>query len=138
MNSFYFTIAGFTLIGFILILPVFTCSRRAIAELNLKPLWQKRCTGNLGAFGIGIPVIRIALYQDFLVIAFLGQTVIPYRDIAEVSANRSFWSLRGAGVDLKQRGMSSGYHFNLNRRDSTAFMNVIESHLPHHSTKSSG
>jgi hypothetical protein len=135
MDPFYSTIAGLVFVGIILILPVFTCLRRAKAELNLKPLWQKRCTGYLGAFGTNIPSIRVALYQDFLVIGFISQTVIPYRDIGKVSVNRRFWSLRGSGVDIKLRGMSSGYHFNLNLRDSTAFMDVIKPQLLHRSRK---
>jgi hypothetical protein len=135
MDSFYFTIAVLVFVGFVLILPVFTCSRRAKVELNLKPLWQKRCTGYLGAFGTNIPSIRVALYQDFLVIGFINQTVIWYRDIGKVSVKRRFWSLRGSGIDIKQQGMSSGYHFNLNLRDSTAFMNVIKPRLQHCSRK---
>ena len=135
MDFSYFDIAGLTFVGFVLIFPVFACLRRAKAELNLKPLWQKRCTGYLGAFGTNIPSIRVALYQDFLVIGYIGQTVIPYRNIAKVSVKRRFWSLRGSGVALKLRGMSSGYHFNMNLRDSTEFMKVIKPRLPHHSRK---
>lgn len=131
MDSYYETIAGFAMIGIILIVPIFTCSRRASAENNLKPIWQKRCGGKLGAFGIGLPAIRVALYQDFMVIAFLGQTVIPYRDIAEVSEKRSFWALGLSGVALKLRGMSSGYFFNLSRQDSAKFAKIIESNLSH-------
>jgi hypothetical protein len=67
MDPFYFTIVGlsFAFVGFILILPLFTCLRRAKAEHNLKPLWQKRCTGNIGYFATNIPSIRAAIYQDF-------------------------------------------------------------------------
>jgi hypothetical protein len=132
MDPFYLTVGVLVLVGVGMIAPLFTCTRRASCELNLKPLWQKHCTGYLGALGIGIPAIRIALYQDFMVIGFLGPTVISYRDIAEVSVRRKFWSLRRSGVTLKLRGMVSSYHFNL--RDPQAFVKLIEPHLTHHST----
>ncbi len=135
MDSFFAMIAVFAFIGMASILPLFTSSRRANVELNLKPLWQKRCAGKMGAIGIGIPSIRVALYQDFMVIAFLGQTIIPYQDIEEVSIKRAFWSLNFAGVLLKLRGMRADYRFNLNLSDSNEFVKVIESHLPHHSKK---
>jgi hypothetical protein len=137
MDSFYFTIAVLAVVGAAFIVPFFTSSRRANVELNLKPLWQKRCSGKMGVIGIGIPSIRVALYQDFLVIAFLGQTVIPYRNVSGVSV-RGFGSLNYFGVDIKLKDMRSGYHFNLNLRDSKDFVNIIESHLPHHSAQNSG
>jgi hypothetical protein len=76
MEPFYSTVAVIALIVVALILPFFTSSRRASAELNLKPLWQKRCAGKMGAIGIGIPSIRVALYQDFMVIAFLDKRFV--------------------------------------------------------------
>jgi hypothetical protein len=131
MDADYLTIAGLTFVAFILLLPVFTSARRAKAELNLHPLWQKRCTGSIGAIATNIPSIRVAAYQDFLVIAFIGRTVIPYRDISKISVNRKFWSLQRSGVDIKLRGLSSGYHFNMSLKDSTAFMDVIQPRLRH-------
>lgn len=131
MDPFIVTIVVLAVVGITLIAPIFTCSIRANEEVSLKPLWQKRCAGKMGAFAIGIPAIRVALYQDFMVVAFLGQTVIPYRDIAEVTEKRSFWSLGLSGVALKLRGMSAGYFFKLSSRDSTEFKKAIESHLSH-------
>lgn len=135
MEPFFAIIALCAFIGVASILPLFTSSRRADVELNLKPLWQKRCAGKMGVIGIGIPSIRVALYQEFMVIAFLGQTIISYRDIEEVSVKRAFWSLNFSGVLLKLRDMRSGYRFNLNLSDSKEFVKVIQSHLPHHSIK---
>ena len=132
MDPFYFTIASLALIGIVLILPIFISSRRASAELNLKPLWQKRCAGRMGALGTGIPSIRVSLYQDFMVVACLGQRVIPYRDIAEVSAKGNFWSLNFSGVTLKLRGISPEYRFHLNRRDAEKLVNLIEARLPNY------
>ena len=132
MDTFYLIVAVLVLVGSVFIVPLFTCSRRASAELNLKPLWQERCTGKLGGFGIGIPAIRVALYRDFMVIGFLGQTVIPYRDIAEVSLRKGIATLWGTGVTLKLKGMRSYYVFSL--RDPKGFVETVKSHLTHRST----
>jgi hypothetical protein len=131
MDPFYLTATVLVLVGSLLIVPLFTCSRRASAELNLKPYWQERCTGKMGALGIGIRAIRVALYQDFMVIGFLGQIVIPYRDIVEVSVTRSFSFLGASGVTLKLRGIRSGYYFK--SRDPQSLAKMIESHLIYHS-----
>jgi hypothetical protein len=127
MDSFFFTVVFLILVGGVLIAPMFTSSRRASAELKLKPTWQARCSGKLGVLSISIPVIRVALYQDFMVIAFLGQTVIPYREIAEVSVKQGFSFLGSSGVHLRLKGMRSGYHFNLS--DPKAFAKLVEPHL---------
>ena len=68
-----------------------------------------------------------------MVIGFLGQTVIPYHEIAEVSAKKGFWSLGLSGVSLKLRGIRSNYQFNL--RDPKSFVKLIESHLTVESTQ---
>jgi hypothetical protein len=132
MDPFYLTVVGLVLVASFLIVPLYTCSRRASVELNLKPYWQERCTGKIGALGIGIPAIRVALYQDFMVIGFLWQTIIPYRDIVGVSVKRGFSFFGVSGVALKLRGIRSGYHFN--SRDPQSLANMIESHLTDHST----
>ena len=59
MDPFYVTVTVSLLVGAILIVPLFTCSRRASVELNLKPLWEERCTGKIGVLGIGVPAIRV-------------------------------------------------------------------------------
>jgi hypothetical protein len=132
MDSFYITAAVLVVVGGFLIVPLFTCSRRASAEVDLKPLWQERCTGKMGALAIGIPAIRVALYQDFMVIGFLGQTVIPYGDIADVTVEQSLSFLGASGVNLRLKSMRSAYHFN--SRDPKGFAELIESHLTNHSS----
>ena len=132
MDSFYFTVAVLVVVGGVLIVPLFTCTRRASAEMGLKPLWQERCTGKMGILAIGIPAIRVALYQNFMVIGFLGQRVIPYRDIAEVTVMQNLSFLGASGVNLRLKNMRSGYH--LKPRDPKGFAKLIESHLTHHSS----
>jgi len=132
MDPFYITVAVLMVVGGFLIVPLFTCSRRASAEVDLKPLWQERCTGKMGALAIGIPAMRVALYQDFMVIGFLGQTVIPYENIAEVTVKQSLSFLGASGVNLRLKSIRSGYH--LNSRDPKGLSELIKSHLTHHSS----
>jgi len=126
MDSFYITAAVLIVVGTFLIVPLFTCSRRASAEVDLKPLWQERCTGKIGSLAIGIPAIRVALYQDFMVIGFLGQTIIPYENIAEVTVKRSLSFFGASGVDLRLKNIRSGYYFN--SRDPKGFSELLKSH----------
>ena len=127
MDPFYIIAACIVLVGSALIVPMFTCGRSASAELNLEPLWQERCSGKMGAFGIGIPAIRIAIYQDFMVIAFLGQTVIPYRDIAEISLEKGISRTFATGVTLKLKGLRSYYVFN--SHDPKGLVELLKSRL---------
>ena len=127
MDSFPLIMGLLVLVGFVLLLPMFTCTRRASAERELKPLWQEKCSGKLGAIGINLPGIRIALYEHFIVIGFIGPTVIPYKNIERVAVKRSASFLGASGVSIKLRGMLSSYH--LNSRDSTALAKLIEARL---------
>lgn len=68
MEAFPLVMSFVVLVGLVLLLPMFTRTRRASAERELKPLWQENCSGKLGAIGISLPAIRIALYEQFMVI----------------------------------------------------------------------
>ena len=127
MDSFYVTAVILAMIGAAVFVPLFTSSRRASAELHLKPLWERRCVGKMGAIGIGLPAIRVALYEDFIVIAFLGQTVIPYENIAEVSLQKGIPMTFATGVTLKLKGLRSYYVFKM--RDPKRFVEIVRSRL---------
>lgn len=73
--SYFFLI----LIGLALITPFFTCRRRANEEQHLQPTWQEFCSGNMGMFITSSPFMRIAIYDDFMVIGFINPNVIPYK-----------------------------------------------------------
>ena len=132
MDPFYVTIIILVIVGVVIFVPLFTCSRRTSVELNLKPLWERRCIGKMGALGIGVPAIRVALYEDFVVIAFLGQTVIPYENIAEVSLQKGIPMTFATGVTLKLKGLRSYYVFKM--RDPKSFVEIVRSRLTMRST----
>lgn len=101
-----------------------TCGRRAAAESGLKPLWQERCGGKIGALAIAVPGIRIAVYDRFLVISFIGPTVIPYKQVETAAVVHGTGLRRSAGVRIKLRGLRSEYR--LNSREPSVLVNLIE------------
>lgn len=116
-----------TLAGLVFITPFFTCRRRAIAELNLKPIWQEFCSGNMGVVVTNIPFIRIAIYDDFMVVGFINPNVIPYKKIGKVSINRKILFFTVSGVRLKLKGFRSSYFFN--SRNPSVLAKLIKDRL---------
>ena len=127
MDSFPLFMGFLVLIGLALLLPMLTCTRRANVERSLQPFWQEQCSGRLGLIGISYPAIRVALYDQFMVVGFIGPTVVPYTEIQSVAAKRGFSLFGTSGVSIKLRGMISGYHFN--SRDPVALAKLIEARL---------
>ena len=60
-----------------------------------------------------------------MVIGFLSPTVIPYRDIAEVSLKKGIATLWASSATLKLKGTHSSYTFNL--RDPKRFVELVKS-----------
>ena len=132
MDTFVSLVVFILVFASVLLWPVVNSFRRVPAEKGLKPIWQQRCSGGskgVGIIGAGfrtnIPIIRVALYTDFMVIGCFSTQVIPYQNIAEVSLKKSFLSL--GGVHLKLRGLKSYYV--LYPRDPKTFVGLVESRL---------
>jgi hypothetical protein len=128
----FFGFLAFLLVGAcVLLWPLVNSFRQVPAEKGLKPISQERCSVGFGRFGISfgsnIPLNRVALYSDFMVIASFSTTVIPYQNIAEVSLKRSLGFLGALGVRLRLHGLKSYYV--LFPRDPQALAGLIESHL---------
>lgn len=92
-------------------------------------MWQQRCSVGFRRFGFGggtnIPLIRVALYSNFMIICGFSTTVIPYENIVKVSWNRSFLST--GSVRLSLRELKSSYV--LYPRDPRAFVALLEARL---------
>ena len=129
MDSFFGLVAFLLVAVSLLLWLVVNSFRRAPVEKGLKPIWQQRCSVGSQGFGIlagtNIPLIRVALYPEFMIIRGFSTTIIPYKKIAEVSCNRSFLSL--GGVHLKLHGLNSSYV--MYPRDPKTFVGLVESHL---------
>lgn len=66
---------------------------RAPIERGLAPVYEQMCSGRVGRFaGANYPAIRLSIYESFLVIAFLGTVVIPFKDIARAEIRRALFS----------------------------------------------
>ena len=115
----------------LLLWPVVNSFRRVPAEKGLEPISQERCSVQSGQLGFtvggNIPLARVTLYPEFMVIGFFTTTVIPYKNIAEVSLNRSLGALGSLGVCLKVHGLKSSY--TLFPRDPQTLASLVESHL---------
>ena len=131
MDPFLGLVAFFLVAVGVLLWPVVNSSRRVPAEKGLKPIFQERCSVQVGRLGISagsnIPLARVALYPEFIVIGFFTTTVIPYKNIAEVSLSRSLGALGSLGVRLRLHGLKSSYM--LFPRDPQTFASLVESHL---------
>ena len=135
MDPFFGLVAVLLVLACVLLWPVVNSCRRIPAEKGLEPISQERCSVQFGRFGMtaggNIPLARVALYPEFMVIGFFTRTVIPYKNIAEVSLNRSLGAPYSLGVRLRLQGLNSSYL--LFPRDPQSLASLIESHLPRHS-----
>ena len=127
MDPFFVTVAILLVVALALLTPLFTCNRHADVERGMHPLWEEKCSGKMGAFGISIPAIRLAIYEEFVVIAFVGSTVISFKAIDSVSVNRSLSFLGTPGVRIKLRNALSSYYFNSS--DPSKVVALIEARL---------
>ena len=131
MDPFLGLVAFLLVAAGVLLWPVVNSFRRAPAEKGLEPISQERCSVQSGRLGFtaggNIPLARVALYPEFMVICFFTTTVIPYKNIAEVSLNRNLGALGSLGVRLRLHGLKSSYM--LFPRDPQALASLVESHL---------
>lgn len=59
-------------------------SKRLKIEKGQKPIYTTRCGGRIGIISFSIPLGRITLYPDFLVIKGVGKFVIKYSQIQRI------------------------------------------------------
>ena len=83
------TLAVVAVIGVVMGLAFALPNRRAPIEKDLTPAYQERCIvvfeGALGfRAGGNLPVWRVSLYDEFLVVSFLRQVVVRYDEIASI------------------------------------------------------
>jgi hypothetical protein len=135
MNNFFVIFMILLVVAVVLLWPLFNSLRRVPAENGLKPIFEELCLIKYGRGAVysggNIPFNRVALYPEFMVISFFSTMVIPYKNIAEVSLERSLISMGSSVVRLKQHGAQSSYVLCLS--DPKTFVSLVESHLAFHS-----
>lgn len=93
-------------LGALIFLLLFVLPRRKSSdEVGIRPLHEERCnirkSLGFGFFAGGnLPVWRLSLYQDFIIIAFLWPILIRYADIDRVEYKRHLLS---SGIYIFQR-----------------------------------
>jgi len=80
------------LLAFVLLL-VRTRQRnvRDAQEQGREPLYQEMCGGAFGKTQRSSPFVRVALYDEFLVIGYSRRLVLRYEDIEHVHLNGTRW-----------------------------------------------
>lgn len=72
------------------ILLYYLSTQKADEEKGLIPVHTQRCSGTVGLFSSSIGLIRLALYEDFLVIGSIKKLVIPYSQIKQIEKGGLF------------------------------------------------
>ncbi len=105
MDSNLIAIIFCVLIGFILLAPMVLARRRAPEEQGATPVFESFCSGRFGAFaGANIPIFRLSIYKDFLVICCIKPRVIPFTQLSRVEVRKEFLSSQ---LYLEQMGGAS-------------------------------
>jgi hypothetical protein len=91
LDSSLVVVASMVLIGVALLAPMLLARRRAPQEQGLTPTFETTCSGTYNSYlRSNIPMLRLSIYSDFLVIGFLRPTVIPFGDLTSVEVRRGF------------------------------------------------
>jgi hypothetical protein len=88
--------------------------RRAPQERGLVPTFEAICSGRSGGsflgLGSNLPIFRVSIYPNFLVICLFSPTVIPFAQLSKVEARGgllggrlSIETLGGLAYDLSLR-----------------------------------
>jgi hypothetical protein len=95
MDLFFFifvcgALAGIVIPG-ILIYYLVESTCLADKEHGLKPIYREQCGGRFDLFNATIPLVRFAIYEEFLVaVSGPKKYVIDFDDIQDVSVQRHF------------------------------------------------
>ncbi len=91
MNSNLLSIIFCVLVGFVLLAPMVLARRRAPEEQGESPIFESFCSGRSSAFiGANIPIFRLSIYKEFLVICCIKPRVIPFTRLSRVEERKDF------------------------------------------------
>lgn len=105
--------------------------RKSHEETGITPLYEERCSirksVGFGMFAGGnLPLGRVSLYDNFMVIAFLWPTLIPYSEIERVEYKRHLLS---KGIYIHQRSSRNQGVITLFPRYPEKVMEVLSSRV---------
>lgn len=89
-------IAIAAIVASVFVVLFFLSGRKSSQEVGLAPLYESRCQVIYGDSkvvfaGGNLPLGRIAIYEKFMVVSFMGNTVIPYERIDSIFYKRSLF-----------------------------------------------
>ena len=94
MDSNLVSIIFCVLIGLVLVTPMVLARRRAPEEQGVSPVFETFCSGRIGAFAGSyvLPIFRLSIYKDFLVICCIKPRVIPFTQLIRAEARKELVS----------------------------------------------
>jgi len=66
-------------------------SLKMAVEKGLTPIFTTKCGGQIGSLGYSPPFIRLALYDDFIVISGFRKIQLKYEDINRLVLKSLYW-----------------------------------------------
>lgn len=84
------------LIGGAFTLMMVLSAKRDEREKSKTPIYSERCGGRFGLISVTMPFVRLALYQDFVVISCWTRIVIEYDQIRRLEGE----GILGIGIEF--------------------------------------
>lgn len=99
-------------------------------EANLKPIYQEICGGTFDFVKLTYPLVRLSVYDDFLVISHFSKILLYWKDIksiAIVSGIQSGFFARGLKIEHNKLGIPKSIFVTV--RDEISMQKKLQSYL---------
>ena len=118
---------AFTIVvGVVLLAPMLLARRRAEQERGLTPVFEAFCAGTFAWIGrTNIPMIRLSIYKNFLVIAVISPSVIPFTQLARAEVRAGLFGRR-LFIELRR-----GTTYQLSVREPESVVRLLQQLRPH-------
>jgi len=113
---------AFTIVVVVVLLaPMLLARRRAEQERGLTPVFEAFCAGTFAWIGrTNIPMIRLSIYKNFLVIAVISPSVIPFTQLARAEVRAGLFGRR-LFIELRR-----GTTYQLSVRDPESVVRLLQ------------
>jgi hypothetical protein len=94
------------LFALVFVYMAFLCIRKDPTEEGIKPIFQEQCGGIFDFFYLTAPFVRLAIYDNFIVIAYCKKRItLNYCDINKVSIKR-YVIFKGITIEHSHKDIS--------------------------------
>lgn len=95
-------------------------------ERNLKPIYTENCGARFGGLNLTIPFVRLAIYDDFLVLSCLKPVLMKFDEIDRVELKRQLFF---KGIFLRHHNKEIPSKVVIWSRNGEKARSIIESRL---------